>query len=1349
MTDITIGSVGVEVVPSARGFGRSVSRQVNPEAARIGQEFGRLVGAAAEREMASGVREGLRSGSREANQQGSRQGSDYGGSFARALKTRLEAAFRSLPEIELRADSSGADREITAIRDRLLALRDRRIGIDIDAGEASRQVEELENHLRLLAQQSPEVDVRIDAGRAAAELARFQAEVNRLDGQSIDVDVDVDTARASAQLALLRGQALGSSAGFSALLASALLLGPALIPIAAAGAGAMAAIATGALAAAGGLGVLILALAPVIAAVQAVQQAHDKSAAAARGSTSAHLQMASAMDAVRTAQQGLKSAEEDARDARVRAAQQIEDAERSLADAKRQAVQDVIDADRRVVEAERSVAVAQRDALDAQRELADARRQAARDAEDLAARVSGGVLDQRDAELRLAEARERLREVEADPQATELQRQRAQLAVDQAMRGLQEQIRENARLAEEKAAADKAGVEGSDRVREAQDRVRQSQQALGDAQEAVTRAVEDAAERRRVAAERVEESQRRVTQATRDAEVQQRKSAESIAAAQQAVVAAQRGVQQASQSAGATGGAAMDTVRAKMDALSPAGQRFVTFITDDLLPALRPLGDAAQTAILPGLQTAIEALLPALPSITRLIESFGGAVADLAGDAVESLSDPVWQEFFSYLQEDGPDILRDVGHIVIEMGKAFAGLVTAFAPVSDKVIKGLLTLAGRFADFAANSDPGSPLGRFIAYIQDIGPQVADAFLAIAGAVGHILESLAPLAPIVLTVVTGFANLISALPAPVVAGIVVGIGALAASISVLNAGLAITSAVLAANPVVLIVGGIVVAIAALVAAIVILWKNNETFRQIVVTVWTAVRDFIRTAAGVIVGVFRSVVAFVRDKLGPVFTFLWQNVIRPAWTGIRLAIDVAWVAIQIIFKSFQIALTVLGVAFGYLWRTVIVPVWNGIKTTISTVWETGIKPILTAVGDFIEDHVAPAFARGVQAIAKAWDGVKAAAKAPVRFVVDTVINSGIIDTFNKVAGFFKVDPIDHVQLPKGFATGGYVSGPGGPREDKIPAMLSNGEFVINAASVKRIGLDFLRYVNDGGSFGGDPGGVARFAKGGLVEDTMRWLPSVDPLPYVWGGVGPYGFDCSGLVGEVFARVSDKIHNTRYFTTSSNLGQFGFAPGPGMFSVGVNPGQHMAGNLGGLGFEARSTATGIFVGPSAKSPTDFSRVFHLSSMPGGSKTPDGISLMHPIDSAKALFSGLTDGFDFTGPWADLVIGMPKALVSAAGDFISDAIPGFADGGLVRKYDDGGWLPPGLSTVVNLTGKPEPVLTAGQWDSMRRGGGGDGPATVQVTQNITNPVPERPGESLATGLRRVALFGLIPKGA
>ncbi len=59
--------------------------------------------------------------------------------------------------------------------------------------------------------------------------------------------------------------------------------------------------------------------------------------------------------------------------------------------------------------------------------------------------------------------------------------------------------------------------------------------------------------------------------------------------------------------------------------------------------------------------------------------------------------------------------------------------------------------------------------------------------------------------------------------------------------------------------------------------------------------------------------------------------------------------------------------------------------------------------------------------------------------------------------------------------GFATGGYISGPGGPKDDKIPAMLSDGEYVINAKATKKYG-PLLNAINSHKVLG--------FAKGGYV-------------------------------------------------------------------------------------------------------------------------------------------------------------------------------------------------------------------------------------------------------------------------
>ena len=66
---------------------------------------------------------------------------------------------------------------------------------------------------------------------------------------------------------------------------------------------------------------------------------------------------------------------------------------------------------------------------------------------------------------------------------------------------------------------------------------------------------------------------------------------------------------------------------------------------------------------------------------------------------------------------------------------------------------------------------------------------------------------------------------------------------------------------------------------------------------------------------------------------------------------------------------------------------------------------------------------------------------------------------------------------------YATGGKITGPGTGTSDSIPAMLSNGEYVIKASSVKKYGTNFLDSVNSG-KLSRIPIHVPKFADGGSV-------------------------------------------------------------------------------------------------------------------------------------------------------------------------------------------------------------------------------------------------------------------------
>lgn len=92
------------------------------------------------------------------------------------------------------------------------------------------------------------------------------------------------------------------------------------------------------------------------------------------------------------------------------------------------------------------------------------------------------------------------------------------------------------------------------------------------------------------------------------------------------------------------------------------------------------------------------------------------------------------------------------------------------------------------------------------------------------------------------------------------------------------------------------------------------------------------------------------------------------------------------------------------------------------------------------------------------------------------------------------------------PQKFATGGYISGPGTGTSDSIPAYLSNGEYVINAAAVRKLGKRHLDMLNRGIP-------IPRFADGGMVGTVA----SLDTSPR---NLGSLDISIGGDTFQVFA-------------------------------------------------------------------------------------------------------------------------------------------------------------------------------------------------------------------------------------
>lgn len=88
----------------------------------------------------------------------------------------------------------------------------------------------------------------------------------------------------------------------------------------------------------------------------------------------------------------------------------------------------------------------------------------------------------------------------------------------------------------------------------------------------------------------------------------------------------------------------------------------------------------------------------------------------------------------------------------------------------------------------------------------------------------------------------------------------------------------------------------------------------------------------------------------------------------------------------------------------------------------------------------------------------------------------------------------------------ATGGLITGPGTGTSDSIPAMLSNGEYVINAAAVQRLGTAYLDTLNsphyaEGGQMGTPAMGAA--GSGGSVTLNVSAMDASSFMDFLRGG------------------------------------------------------------------------------------------------------------------------------------------------------------------------------------------------------------------------------------------------------
>lgn len=480
-------------------------------------------------------------------------------------------------------------------------------------------------------------------------------------------------------------------------------------------------------------------------------------------------------------------------------------------------------------------------------------------------------------------------------------------------------------------------------------------------------------------------------------------------------------------------------------------------------------------------------------------------------------------------------------------------------------------------------------------------------------------------------------------------------------------------------------------------------------------------------------------------------VWTGVLRPAWDGVRNAAGFMRDA--------------LGKAFG-----TIRSLWDGMINGIKGFWDKKLKPVFDAVSSMVKNTVVKAFETAQKGIKAAWTAIGNIVRKPVNFVIKTVYNDGLKSLFNGIAEKLGLGwRLPDVGEVPAFAKGGRhnggwaLVGEEGPElvnfsnpgrvytAAETQAMLSGKEQAPEAALPMLAGSGASDSVLPVGGFWGDVWrgvtGVVGKAKDwvvGRIADGVRALtkPLKDGISTALPGSGINELIRGGAHNLIDGMTSWAVKkDDKKEAEQIAAGTF---DGGGGGDFGTS-GAVYQGALGAFHRPSKGPYTSMY-GPRWGS-------FHAgvdiagggptyAALPGkvarvgwnavSGRTGVGIVLNHGPGLWTYYGHNPSLGAVKVRPGQDVKAGQRIGAQGATGNVTGTHLHfevqrgriGAAVNPMAYLHDQGGWLQPGLTQVLNKTGKPEAILNPNQWRTAERSiehvtsapSGGDVHVTISV---------------------------------